>query len=74
MSIKVKYVVANNSIHAKEPKQATIPQIMICLQQKQRHCFHVDCYACFAQVENGNSFWIFWKDLSKIKSSERVVY
>ena len=42
MSIKAKYFVANNSIHAKEPKQATIPQIMICLQQKQRHCFHVE--------------------------------
>ena len=66
---EVKYANANNSIHATEPKKGELVlQVMICLQQKQRHCFHVEL-CCFTRVENGNSFWIFWKSLSKIMSS-----
>ena len=40
-SIEVKYAVANNSTHAKEPKKVMVgSQVMICLQQKERYYIH----------------------------------
>ena len=63
MSIGVKYAVANNSKHEKEPKKVTSGSTGYDLFEKKEITSTV-CYAHHDRIKNGNSLRLFWNSLS----------
>ena len=59
-TIEVKYTVANNSIHAKEPKKSTSGSAGYDLfAAEEKTLFIALCFACSNRIKNENSSWLF---------------
>ena len=71
--IEVKYCVANNSIYASEPKkQLRVPQVMICLQQREKFYNRAALHLLQWNLD-GDSKLLFWKNSFKVQSFKKLL-